>query len=259
MTISNDTTYELTFTVTDFSVVTQEQLYDILSKEFKQVVIAAHQPDENNKNTHYHAMLVSDTNYDVPSDYPNKSAQEQAARRRWKKILGTIEGVTRIHYGRVEEQNGFLHYILVKAKSYLADPYYVEYGIDLEEIQQVNWCADKLENGTCKHCSSLCKVSKKTTQTFTQFELIMREWKKDRICQHVAEGVCEHCFDNGVIQRAMIKYYLKKGKAVPIGKVAEMMLSAKAMLAPTQAKYDEAEDDLMNAVHAKIANNLKIY
>ena len=100
MTISNDTTYELTFTVTDFEVVTLDNLYDILGKEFYDIVIGSHQPDDNNKNTHYHALFRSKENISLPSDFENKSSQEQAARRSWKKKLGNINGVTRTHYGR---------------------------------------------------------------------------------------------------------------------------------------------------------------
>ena len=255
MTISNDTTYELTFTVTDFEVVTLEQIYDILGNcNFTKITVAAHQPDDNNKNTHYHAMFDSTENIPVPSDFANKSSQEQAARRKWKKILGSIEGVTRIHYGRVKQKCAFVHYILVKCLDYKCDP---ELSEENEIIKQECWCTDNLEAGTCKFCNTKHKVKKKS-ESLTQFELIMKDFEKDRICQHIQEGVCPHCYENGAIQKAMIRYYLRRKKAVPIGRCAEMMLSAKAILAP-EAEKAQAEADIENAINAKMQNNLKIY
>lgn len=125
-----------------------------------------------------------------------------------------------------------------------------------EEVKAEGWCTDHLEC-TCKYCCS--KQPKKKSETLTQFEQIIRSFEKDRICQHVDKGICKHCFDDGVIQKSMIKYYLKKKKSVPIGRCAEMMLSAKALLAPTVADKQQAEDDIEIAILAKMQNNLKIY
>ncbi len=255
MTISTDTTYELTFTVTDFNVVTSQQLYDILGKYFTDIIVAAHQPDENNKNTHYHAMFSSNENLPIPSDFPNKSSQEQASRRKWKKLLGTIEGVTRIHYGRIEDRPGFTHYVLVKCLEYVAAESLQEF---CEEAKVELWCKDNLKC-ICKNCSVKNKIPKKASESLTQFEIIMKEFKKDRICQHVTDGICMHCYENGVIQRSMIKHYLRRGKAVPVGRCAEMMLSAKAILAPDERTKQVAEDELMDAISTKMQNNLKCY
>lgn len=76
MTISSDTTYELTFTVTDFDVVTFEKINDMLGSFSSSLIIAAHQPDDNNKNTHYHTLFRTGENIPIPSDFPNKSSQE---------------------------------------------------------------------------------------------------------------------------------------------------------------------------------------
>jgi hypothetical protein len=253
--VSQSRSFELTFTVTDFNVVTSQQLYDILGKYFEDIIVAAHQPDDNNKNTHYHAMFGSKENLPIPSDFENKSSQEQAARRKWKKLLGTIDGVTRIHYGRVKDRASFTHYILVKCLEYVTAEDLKEY---CEEAKVELWCKDNLEC-ICKNCSIKNKLPKKTKESLTQFEIIMKEFKKDRICQHVTDGICMHCYENGVIQMSMIKHYLRRGKAVPIGKCAEMMLSAKAILAPDERTKQEAEYELMQSISAKMQNNLKIY
>lgn len=255
MTISSDTTYELTFTVTDFDVVPIDKIYDILGDNFfTDIIVAAHQPDENNKNTHYHALFHSAENYSIPSDFPNKSSQEQSARRAWKKRLTDLDGVVRTHYGRVEEYETFAHYILVKCLTYrssLTEEYCVQHKEEL-------WCKDHLDR-VCKFCSKKHKLPKKASESLTQFELIMKDFQKERICSHVTSGICPHCYEDGTIQRGMLRYYLKRGKAVPIGRVAEMMLSAKAILAPTEKDKLEAEDDLLMAVNVKMQNNLKIY
>lgn len=254
MTISSDTTYELTFTVTDFDVVPIDKIYDMLGKNFTNIILAAHQPDDNNKNTHYHALFCSKENFAIPSDFENKSSQEQSARRAWKKRLENLSGVIRTHYGRVEEYDTFAHYILVKClnyKSSLSDEYC---NLRKEEL----WCKDNL-SCVCKYCSKKNKLPKKTSESLTQFELIMKDFQRERICSHVTSGICPHCYEDGTIQRGMLRYYLKRGKAVPIGRVAEMMLSAKAVLAPTEKDKLEAEDDLMQAISVKMSNNLKIY
>ena len=253
MTISNDTTYELTFTVTDFNVVTAEQIHDILGDRFSDIIIGAHQPDDNNKNTHYHALFRSNENISIPSDFENKSSQEQASRRQWKKILGTINGVTRTHYGRVTDYDRFAHYILVKNLNFVCDDAVSEL---CQSCKEELWCQNN--GGICKHCAQKNKISSKDKKSLTQFELIMKDFEKTRICQHVTTGVCPHCYESGVIQNSMIRYYLKKGKAVPIGRVAEMLLSAKALLAPEE-EILQAEADIAMAIHAKMQNNLKIY
>ena len=253
MTISNDTTYELTFTVTDFEVVTIQQLYDILGSNFYDIVVASHQPDDNNKNTHYHALFKSNENISVPSDFENKSSQEQAARRSWKKKLGNINGVIRTHYGRVKEYEVFAHYILVKCIDYLCSP---ELCDNCEQWKKELWC--ETTGCICKNCAIKNKITRKSAESLTQFEKIMKEFDKERICQHITAGICPHCYESGVIQRSMINYYLKRKKAVPIGRCAEMMLSAKAIMAPDEQK-EAAIADIESAIYAKMQNNLKIY
>ncbi len=254
MTISNDTTYELTFTVTDFEVVTKEQLYDILESYFYDIIIASHQPDDNNKNTHYHAIFRSKEEIFVPSDFENKSSQEQAARRSWKKKFGNINGVIRTHYGRVKEYEKFAHYILVKCIDFCSSPPLCD---NCSEWKKELWCESI--GCICKNCSTKHKITRKAAESLTQFEKIMKEFEKERICQHTTAGICKQCYESGVIQRSMINFYLKKKKSVPIGRCAEMMLSAKAILAPDEKEKDAAIADIENAIYAKMQNNLKIY
>ncbi len=256
MTISSDTTYELTFTVANFNVVPIDKIYDMLGQNFfTNIVVAAHQPDDNNKNTHYHAMFSSSENIPIPSDYENKSSQEQAARRNWKKKIGSIEGVTRIHYGRCDHDDKFMHYILVKSLVHQCSEQLIG---KCDKLKQELYCAQAFQ-APCKHCAIKNKVSKKQTESLTQFELIMRDIKKDNICQFCTDKFCHTCYNGEVIQRKFINYYLKKKKQVPIGRVAEMLLSAKAVLAPTPELFQTAEDDIMQAINAKMQNNLKCY
>lgn len=249
--VNNDSFLLTTFTVVDFDKAPIDEIYDICKNlpEYNDglIVVASHQPDSNTKNTHYHTLIQINGTVQIPKDFPNKSKEEKQISRKLAKQF-QHPGITRRSYERSEDVARYIHYITIKClkwKSSNEDA--------VTPYTKCKWCFPNLCE-TCKPCNPV-------KSTDGVFEKIIKDIRRSHVCIQCSTRLCKKCYGESLppcITDHFIDYYLSRGKCVPLGRVAEMLLSADVLLAPEDKSF-ENRAILQNALKAKQQQLLKIW